>query len=147
MKPRSPKLRKAYRILSSVFLGVFTGVILTFVWFVVPWLRDFPVGDDSPTAIGFPVGFCLGAYLAAALNRRFNWGRCTFHVGAFFLIVAVCTVIAFYYKADNTTGWDGLGWLVALVVAACAAIAFLGLTLAGLFSHLGKQNPPPVSSP
>lgn len=147
MKNRSPGLRKFYRVLSAFFLGVFTGPIVCIVWFLVPWLRDFPVGDDSPTGIGLPVGFCIGAYLATALNRRLNWGRSAFYVGAILLITAIGASAVFYSKMTDATGWDGLGWLIALVTAACAVISFLGLMLAGMFSNLGEHVTTASSNP
>ncbi|MEK6232742.1 MAG: hypothetical protein N2A42_12905 [Luteolibacter sp.] len=148
MKPLHRKLRTACRVLSAVFLGVFTAPILSFIWLAVPWLRYFPAGDDSPHAIGIPIGFCIGAFLATKLNRRFNWGRRTAYTGLALLLLSLLASFAIYSKMLRTPGWDGLGWLVALLVAAHVVVALLGLTLSGLFSHLGRHRvQPPVAIP
>ena len=50
--------------LSCAAFGVFFGVLVNFVWFFESPIREFPVGEDSPTAIGFPLGLIVGSIIA-----------------------------------------------------------------------------------
>ena len=132
--------RKVYRVLSSVFLGISAAPLLAVVWFLVPWLRYFPVGEDSPHAIALPLGFFLGAALATRLNKRCPWGRIGAVCGAILLVVSILCSFGTYAKMHQVSGWDRLGWLVALVLCLHAVISGLGLFLAGVFSHLGCRE-------
>lgn len=138
--PNNQRTRKAYRVLSSVFLGIFTAPLLSLVWFSLPWLRNFPVGDDSPHAVALPLGFFIGAALATRLNKRCSWGRVAAFCGAILLVVSILCSFGTYVKMRQFSGWDGLGWFVALVVCLHAVISGLGLFLAGVFSHLGCRE-------
>jgi len=128
------------RVLSSVFLGVFVAPPMSLLWFAVPMLRDFPVGDDSPHALGIPVGLCIGAWIALKLNTKFDWGKSTAWVGTFLLTISIVATAALYVKTTNTPGWEGFGWLFATIISAHFIVAFLGLTFAGFFAHLGKRQ-------
>jgi hypothetical protein len=133
--------RKAANILSGIFFGVFTAPILSIIWFVIPWLRYFPVGDDSPHGVGLPLGFCLGVAAAFALNRRFRWGRAGAICGAVLLLIAIaCSVFAFSTMME-IEGWEGFGWLVGFFLCLHGVVSALGLLLSGFFSHLRAKDP------
>ena len=133
--------RKAANILSGIFFGVFTAPILSIIWFVVPWLRDFPVGDDSPHGVALPLGFCLGMAAAFALNRRFRWGRAGAIGGAILLVIAIaCTAIA-YSTMIRIEGLQGLSWLVGFLLCLHGVVSAFGLLLSGFFSHLRAKVP------
>lgn len=97
------------------------------------------MGDDSPHAIGFPLGFVAGAALTVFLNKRFQWGRVATIVGAFLVVVSVVSSVIIWRNTIDAKGLAGFVWLIRIVLTLHGVMASLGLLFAGVFSTLSSR--------
>lgn len=134
--------RTAAKILSVFFFGVFTAPIVSIIWFQVPALRDFPVGDDSPHGVGLPVGFIIGGTIAFLLNRIFDWGRAGKITGAVFLLLVLIGSAFTIFKMSTVQGWNGIGWLLGFLLCLHGLVSAVGLLLSGFFAQRTKDRSP-----
>ena len=124
-------------MLSAFFLGVFAAPLLSLLWFAVPWLRYFPVGDDSPHAIALPLGFLAGIVLATQLNKSKRWWIAAIVIGVPLILVSGYYFATAIDKMQRTDGWDGFGALFECVILLHGVVSAVGLLLSGVFSMLG----------
>ena len=123
----------------SVMLAMAIGVAFMFAWFAVDTLRYFPVGEDSPTAIGFPVGFVVGIIIW----RRFR-DSISMHI---LLVVAglpASTVSFLKFTesgslASQTNGWEGFSHVFDFYVWAVIFIGSVCALLSGILSLVTRQ--------
>jgi hypothetical protein len=135
--------RVAANIFSSIFFGVFTAPIFALIWFVVPSLRDFPVGDDSPHGVGLPTGFIFGAAIGVMLNSMFRWGHGGIIMGSVYLVAAVICCGVTIFMMSYVKGWNGFGWLLGFLACIHVIVSSLGLLLSGYFARRAKSPPSP----
>lgn len=127
--------KQVANILSGIFFGVFTAPILSIIWFIVPWLRYFPVGEDSPHGVALPLGLCLGMGAGFALNRSCRWGRAGAIGGAILLFIAIVCSLAAFTTIFTSKGIEKLGSLGDFYFCFNGVVAALGLMLSAIFSQ------------
>jgi len=120
-------LNRIISFFSSVMLAIAIGVAFMFIWFAVDALRDFPVGEDSPTAIGFPAGFVVGIIIWRMFSESLIMHILLMAAG---LIASTISFLKFTESgrlASRTDGWEGLShafefyvWGVIFIGSACA---------------------------
>ena len=139
MKSRT-MMRRVWLTLSAIFHGIFAAPLLSLIWFAVPWLRYFPVGDDSPHAIALPLGFLGGIAVATQLNKLKWWWIVAIVFGATFFVLSGYHLTTEFIKTRRVDGWYGLRSLFACLILLHAVVSGLGLLVAGVFSWLGRRD-------
>ncbi len=120
---------------SAIFFGIFLAVAFTMIWFVTPAIRDLPVGDDSPTAIGAPLGFILGCCLARRILSVPWIRRLSLAIGICATVIASVQLVS-HFTMGTSREFDGLYHLFARLVWGIILIGATGLLISAFFAGL-----------
>ena len=131
---------RVHLFLSSFFFGVFAAPLFALLWLAVPVLRDFPVGDDSPHAVGLPLGFLLGVAGGLWINKLKVSRVVPLVCGIPYLFVSLVYFMGARQKANQMDGWSGLGAVFEALSWLHVVVSAVGLCLAGMCSMLGWRK-------
>ena len=123
----------------SVLLGIAIGVATMFLWFAVDFLRYFPVGEDSPTAIGFPLGLVIGILIWLRLRELVALLIVLVTVGLIGSVTSCMKFIELGRLSTETDGWAGLAYTLAYGVWLIIFSGFVCMLLSGILSVIRKR--------
>ena len=131
------------KIIGYTTMGIAIGIVFMAIWFEVGFLREFLIGEDSPTSLGFPLGFITGLFLYRSISGSPK-------TQASLLISGILTSLYSYFRftdsmelAREIEGWNGLvhvvsyySWVIIFIGTLCVCLS------AATSIFLAKQTTP-----